>query len=518
MFSSLQRVFPDNTIVDDHQLVLDGVSARDLAAAYGTPVTAISASHVRARARAWVQALDCWPGIAHVHYACKALTTVGLLQLIGEEHLGADVASGGELAVAIAAGIPGSDIVVHGNNKSIAELEQAVAAGVGYVVLDAADELELLATIAADAGRVQPVLVRVNPDIHVETHEYIATAHAGSKFGVAPASAIAMLKRANALPSLDAQGIHVHLGSQLLDLDAWRLVIDWLSNFARTAANAGLSIDVLDLGGGLGIAYEPDQQPPLISDTGALIVERMTDAWQQVDLPLPGTLIVEPGRSIVGGAGVTIYEVGVVKQDGPIGYVNVTGGMSDNPRPMLYKARYHALMADRADAAPTGTWWIAGHHCESGDVLIEDAELASPARGDLLAIAATGAYTVSMGSNYNMTPRGAVVMVDSGRHYPLLHAETIATLLARDAGSNPPSPMAATPDQFVAIVEEVTARLASAYPHLGRAVIAAASGAAMVGLDLRDPPTLDQISARAEAALTPGAGAVPANTPRGEAL
>jgi len=167
-------------------------------------------------------------------------------------------------------------------------------------------------------------------------------------------------------------------------------------------------------------------------------------------------------------------------------------------------------MADRADAEPTGKWWVAGHHCESGDVLIEDAPLASPARGDLLAIAATGAYTVSMGSNYNMTPRGAVVMVDAGRHYPLLHAETIATLLARDAGAGKATSPAPAPDQFVAIVEEVTERLTSAYPHLGRAVIAAATGAAMVGLDLRDPPSLDQIRARAEAALA--VNTEPANT------
>ncbi len=434
MFEQLQTVLPTTADAPGGELRLGGVPVTELAREYGTPVIAYDRAHVEAAARAWLDAFETHPAGATVAYATKAFTSVGMLRLLGDLGLGADVSSLGELQVALRAGIAPDRIVLHGNNKSRAELEAAVEAGVGLVVLDAEQELELLELVARDAAATQAVLVRVNPDIDVETHRYISTSHAGSKFGVPSDVAARMLERAAASEHLDARGVHVHLGSQLLDTEPWRRVLAWLADWALELwERCGVVIRTLDVGGGLGIAYVEDQQPPTPADIAAAVRETLRDSWETVGLELPH-LVLEPGRSIVGQAAVTLYTVGVVKQTGDdeIRYVNVDGGMSDNPRPVLYQARYRALLAERVNDPADGTWWVAGVHCESGDVLVEDAQLPTPRPGELLAIPATGAYAASMSSTYNQVPRCAVVLVDGGTHRPLLRRETLDELLTRD--------------------------------------------------------------------------------------
>lgn len=434
MFTQLRAIFPTTADAPEGELRIGGVPAGELARAYGTPVIAYDGAHVEQAARAWIDAFETYPGGATVAYATKAFSSVGMLRLLGELGLGADVSSLGELQIALRAGIAPSRIVLHGNNKSRDELEAAVDAGVGLVVLDAEQELELLEHVAREAGAVQPVLVRLNPDIEVETHRYISTSHAGSKFGVPGDVAASMLVRAEASDHLKARGIHVHLGSQLLDASPWRMVLDWLATWAlELRARTGFVMHTLDIGGGLGIAYVEDQHPPTPRDIATAVRGSLRDSWEAVGLDLPH-LVLEPGRSIVGQAAVTLYTVGVVKQTGDddIRYVNVDGGMSDNPRPALYQARYRALLAERVNDPADGVWWVAGVHCESGDVLVEDAPLPTPRPGELLAIPATGAYAASMASTYNQVPRCAVVLVDDGAHRPLLRRESLDELLARD--------------------------------------------------------------------------------------
>jgi diaminopimelate decarboxylase len=435
MFDDLRAILPITAEAPDGVLRIGGVPVTELAGAYGTPVIAYDAEHVRAAARAWVEAFADYPAGASVAYATKAFSTVGLLRMLRDIGLGADVSSLGELEVALRAGVDPARIVLHGNNKSREELDTAVANRVGLVVLDAESELELLEQVAAARGLAQPVLVRVNPDIVVETHRYISTSHAGSKFGVPGEVAARMLERAAASQWLDPQGVHVHLGSQLLDVAPWRLVLHWLAGWARELRDrTGIEIRTLDVGGGLGIAYLETHEPPSPADIAGVVRSILAETWvEEQGLHLPH-LVLEPGRSIVGQAAVTIYRVGVVKAtaEDDIHYVNVDGGMSDNPRPVLYQAQYRALLAERANEPAGGTWWIAGVHCESGDVLVEDAPLPEPRTGDLLVIPATGAYAASMASTYNMVPRCAVVLVEGGEHQLLLRRETVADLLARD--------------------------------------------------------------------------------------
>jgi diaminopimelate decarboxylase len=436
MFEELRSVLPHTAEVDDAgQLRIGGVSAREIVDAVGSPVLVLDEAHVRANARAYVDGLAAAgaPAGSRVVFACKSLCNGALLRVLVEEGLGADVASGGELAIALRAGVDPANIVMHGNNKSRAELAAAVDAGVGLVVLDALSELDLLEEVAREAGARQPVLVRVNPDIVVETHKYIRTAHAGSKFGLDSAQALDLLERAHASDHLEARGAHVHLGSQLLDDRPWTEVIDWLATWAGQLLERGVPFDVCDLGGGLGISYLPHHPPPAIGELVAHAVGHLRSAWAREGIAghVP-QLIFEPGRSIVGQAGVSLYTVGALKESGGYRYCNVDGGMSDNPRPVLYQAEYRALLAERADEPAAETWWVAGVHCESGDVLIEDAPLPTPRTGELLAVAATGAYSASMASNYNAVPRPPIVLAAGGELRLAQRRETLDDLLGRE--------------------------------------------------------------------------------------
>jgi diaminopimelate decarboxylase len=413
------ELFPDSARVDGGVLSLGGVQAQALAEEHGTPLVVYCEETVRAQARAYREAA---PG-ALVVYGTKAFANVALLRILREERVGADVSTLGELEFARRAGVPGDRTVVHGNNKSEEELRAAAEAGVRFVVLDALDEVEL----AAAAG-VQRVLVRITPGIDADTHEKIRTAHVGSKFGLPPEQAREAIERAHAA-GLEVAGVHLHIGSQLIDPQAGLETVDWLKDFAA----GGWVPLVVDLGGGLGIRYVECERPPAIREFVATLLARLHDGWPGE----PPQVVLEPGRSIVGPAGLTLYRVGVVKQASPeLTYVAVDGGMSDNPRPQLYGARYEALLANRADEEPAGTYHVAGKHCESGDVLIEGVQLPEPRRGDLLAVPSTGAYTLSMGSNYNAVPRPAAVLVRDGEARLIRRRETLDDLLRQEEAAS----------------------------------------------------------------------------------
>lgn len=404
--SNVLELFPETALVEDGGLSLGGVPTDRLADAHGTPLLVYCEQTIRSQVRAYREAA---PG-ALVVYGTKAFANVALLRLLAEEGAGADVSTLGELAFARAAGIAGERLVFHGNNKSEQELRAAAEAG-ALVVLDAAGEAE-----AAAAAGVRRVLVRLTPGVDAVTHRSIRTAHAESKFGLAPDAAEREVARAREL-GLEVEGLHVHVGSQLGRTDESVLALERVLAFLD---RLGWHPHVLDLGGGLGVRHSREEQVPSVAEFVRPLVELVPEGVQ---------LILEPGRSLVGRAGVTLYRVGSVKESGGVTYAAIDGGMSDNPRPQLYGARYEALLANRTDELPDGVYRVAGKHCESGDVLIEAAELPEPRPGDVLAVPATGAYTLALGSTYNGVPRPAVVLVADGEARLIRARETVDDLL-----------------------------------------------------------------------------------------
>jgi diaminopimelate decarboxylase len=409
------ELFPETAAVEDGDLAIGGVRVPPLAEEFGTPLVVYCERTIRSQARAY-RLVD--PD-ALVVYGTKAFPNVALLRLLAEEGLGADVSTLGELEFALRAGLSGDRIVFHGNNKSDAELRAAAEAG-ALVVLDALEEVER----AAAAG-VRRVLVRVTPGVEAETHRSIQTAHSESKFGLGPDGAVAAVGAALDA-GLDADGLHVHIGSQLARVDESVVAVDRLVEVARRCSDElGWTPRLVDLGGGLGISHSRDEHVPAAGDFARTVIERFRSVWRE-----PVRLVLEPGRSLVGRAGVSLYRVGVVKETAGVTYVAIDGGMSDNPRPQLYGSRYEALLANRAAEAPAGEFRVAGKHCESGDVLIDRVELPTPRRGDLLAVPATGAYTLGMASNYNGVPRPAAVLVGEGSARLIRRRETLDDLLA----------------------------------------------------------------------------------------
>jgi diaminopimelate decarboxylase len=400
------ELFPESARIEEGELMLGGLGATRLAEEHGTPLLVYCEQTIRSQVRAY---RDAAPG-ALVVYGTKAFANVGLLRLLAEEGAGADVSTLGELAFARAAEIPGERIVFHGNNKSAEELRAAAEAG-ALVVLDAPREAE-----AAAAAGVRRVLVRLTPGVEAVTHRSIQTAHEESKFGLAPDAAEREVERARKL-GLEVEGVHVHVGSQLGRADESVLALGRVLAFLE---RLGWRPRVLDLGGGLGVRHNRAEELPQVADFLRPLVELVPDG---------ASLILEPGRSLVGRAGVTLYRVGSVKESGGVTYAAIDGGMSDNPRPQLYGAWYEALLANRAGELPSGVYRIAGKHCESGDVLIEAAELPEPRPGDLLAVPATGAYTLALGSTYNGVPRPAVVLVADGDARLIRARETVDDLL-----------------------------------------------------------------------------------------
>ena len=400
------ELFPETARIEGGELALGGLRAKELARRHGTPLLVYCEQTIRSQVRAYREAARG----ALVVYGTKAFANVALLQLLAEEGAGADVSTLGELAFARTAGIPGERLVFHGNNKSEEELRSAAEVGT-LVVLDAPGEAE--AAAAAGVGRV---LVRLTPGVEAVTHRSIQTAHEGSKFGLAPDAAEREIERAREL-GLEVEGLHVHVGSQLGRTDESVLALERVLAFLERLR---WRPRILDLGGGLGVRHNRDETLPSVAEFVGPLLERIPDGV---------SLILEPGRSLVGRAGVTLYRVGSVKESGGVTYAAIDGGMSDNPRPQLYGARYEALLASRADELASGVYRIAGKHCESGDVLIEAAELPHPRRGDLLAVPATGAYTLAMGSTYNGVPRPAVILVSDGDARVIRFREGVADLL-----------------------------------------------------------------------------------------
>ena len=414
---------------------------RDAVARFGSPVLLIDEDDVRARARAFVEAYTA-AGARRVYYAGKAFLATTVARWMVQEGLGIDVASGGELSVAERAEVPGDVIVMHGNNKSMVEIEQAMSVGVDRIVIDSFEEIVRIAEAAARAGIVQKVLVRVTVGVEAHTHEYIATAHEDQKFGLSGTHDIdEAVRRITALPSLTLVGLHSHIGSQIFDASGFEVAAERIVAIAhRIWDQQGVEIEELNLGGGMGIAYLESDDPldaaTMARQIGAIVAAQC----EAVGIPCPA-LAFEPGRAIIGPAGVTVYEVGTVKpvhlDDGDIRwYVSVDGGMSDNIRTALYDAEYTVVLASRASEAPTRLCRVVGKHCESGDIVVRDAWLPEDlSPGDLLAVAATGAYCRSMASNYNYIPRPAVVGVRQGETKVILRRETLDDLLHLDPGA-----------------------------------------------------------------------------------
>ncbi|WP_425956403.1 diaminopimelate decarboxylase [Xylanimonas sp. McL0601] len=456
MSAPLGAPWPASAGRDGGALVLGGVSAPALAAEHGTPAYVLDESDFRARARAYRAAFaDAFEAIGtgvDVYYAGKALLTVAVARWAREEGLRVDTASGGELAVALRAGVPGAELGLHGNNKSDGEIDAALVAGVGRIIVDSLAEVDRVAALAAARGVAAPVMVRVTTGVHAGGHEFISTAHEDQKFGLSvnagpdggDAPAMQALLRVQERPSLRLLGIHSHIGSQILDgagfVEAARAV---LRLRADLAARTGVLVEEVDLGGGYGIAYLPGEETVDPFTIARDIAHAVATASAELGTALP-RISIEPGRAIVGPSGVTLYTVGTVKpvlvtgDDGATFtrlYVSVDGGMSDNIRPALYGARYHAELANRTSTAAPALARVVGKHCESGDIVLQEIRLPGDiAAGDLLAVAATGAYGRSMASNYNLLPRPPVVAVADGASCVIVRRETVDDLLALDQG------------------------------------------------------------------------------------
>ncbi|HEY2273167.1 MAG TPA: diaminopimelate decarboxylase [Jatrophihabitantaceae bacterium] len=419
-------------------LHLSGRSVPDLAAEHGTPALLLDEDDLRGRARAYRTAFTD----SDIYYAGKAFLCTTVARWIADEGLGLDVCTGGELGVALAAGFPADRIAVHGNNKSRAELQRAVDARVGHVIVDSFDEIERLAQIAADAGVQQPVLVRVTVGVEAHTHEFIATAHEDQKFGFSLRDGVAERAVAAVLdaPSLHLAGLHSHIGSQIFETAGFEVAAHRVVGLAATIRDThGIEVDEINLGGGLGIAYVAGDDPETPKQTVDRLVAIVERECAAAGLRRP-RLSLEPGRAIVGPSAITVYEVGTVKQvrlDGGAmrTYVSIDGGMSDNIRTALYDAEYTCAIANRASSAEPILARIVGKHCESGDIVVRDTWLpADVAAGDLIAVAATGAYCRSMASNYNHVPRPPVVAIRDGLASVIVRRETEDDLLRLDTG------------------------------------------------------------------------------------
>ncbi len=425
-------------------LQIAGVSATDLRERFGTPLYVIDEDEVRGRARrtlsAFRNATAAHGAQARVYYAGKALLTTEVVRWVTDEGLAVDVCSGGELAVALAAGADPSRLGFHGNNKSVAELERAVEVGIGSIVIDSLHELERLASIVERLGRSQAVLVRVNSGVHAETHDFLATAHEDQKFGFTLTDAAAIVARIRATPGLQFMGLHCHIGSQIFGTAGFAESAARLVEAHAELLQSG-EVPVLNLGGGFGIAYTSVDDPTPIEDLAAGIVNAVARECEKRGIPIPN-LAFEPGRAIVGSAGVTLYEVGTTKAVALADatqrlYVSVDGGMSDNARPALYGAQYSARIASRRSDASPALVRVVGKHCESGDIVVDAEYLPGDiAPGDLLAVPATGAYCFSLASNYNYVPRPPIVAVRAGQARVIVRGESIDDLLARDAGAD----------------------------------------------------------------------------------
>ncbi len=418
------------------RLRIGGCDCVALAEQYGTPLYVMDETHIRNMCRGYIRLLQEKYPNATVAYASKAFSTLAIYEIVRQEGLGADVVSGCELYTALKAGMPADKIYFHGNNKSPAELALAVREGVHAVVVDSLYEIDVLNVIAGKAGAVQNVLVRVNPGIDAHTHRFIQTTRPDSKFGfsIADGTAQEVICGLSEKKNLRFAGLHCHIGSQIFELKPFALAVDKMTDFMeRLFVTCGLTVEELNLGGGYGVTYTDEDKPLAPWQYVDAIVEQLTACLQKKKIA-PPKLVLEPGRSIVGEAGITLYTVGAVKEiKGLKKYIAVDGGMFENPRYALYQSKYDAAIADRANQPPAETVTVAGKCCESGDILIEDIRLPSVRSGDVLAVFTTGAYNYSMASNYNRNAVPPVVLVQNGESDYIVKPQSYEDIVARDA-------------------------------------------------------------------------------------
>ncbi|MGB9619980.1 MAG: diaminopimelate decarboxylase [Armatimonadota bacterium] len=426
-------------INDRNHLEIGGCDTVELAAEFGTPLYVVDEALIRGNCRAYRSAFARHYGDSAIAYAGKAFIVTAMCALAKQEGLWLDVASAGELYTAANANFPADRILMHGNFKTPAELEMALDYGVGFVVVDSFVEIDALGAVAKAAGKTQPILLRCNPGVDPHTHRLISTGQEDSKFGfnIRDGSAMRAAKRALEMPGLDLRGVHCHIGSQLFDLTPYTESAPVMTQFIRQVRDeTGAELAVLDLGGGLGVRYLEEHKPPSIEQFAETVSTAVISAAASAELDRP-MLIVEPGRSIVGEAGTTLYTVGPIKEvdiaepPGRRTYLAVDGGLSDNPRPALYDAVYSALIANRAGDAPSRSYTVSGRHCET-DLLIPSVRLPEAHTGDLLAVQTTGAYNFSMASNYNRFARPAVVFVADGKADLVVRRETLDDLVRCD--------------------------------------------------------------------------------------
>lgn len=419
-------------IKDDGHLEIGGCDCVDLAGEFGTPLFVMDEEHIRAQCRRFRESFAGYGVETEIIYASKAFISTAMCQLVADEGLSLDVMGGGELYLAVKSGLSAGRIFMHGNNKTPDELKLALELGVGHIVVDSYDELHLLNKLAGEAGKRQVILLRITPGIKPETHGYIQTGQVDSKFGFGLSDGIALeaVKKALEMPNLRLEGIHAHIGSQIFVLHSYEKAVEIVMGFLADIRNeTGVTLGVFNMGGGLGIKYKVADEPSTIEDFAEVILEGVKKEAAEHDFPIP-KVMVEPGRAIVGNAGVTLYTVGTIKDiPGVRTYISVDGGMSDNLRPMLYGAIYEAHLANRMKDEKTRTVTIAGKHCESGDVLVKEALLPEPKVGDVLVTLATGAYGYVMANNYNKQPRPAVVLVKDGKAKIIVARETYEDLL-----------------------------------------------------------------------------------------
>lgn len=422
-------------IDDEGVLNIGGVSTSELVESFGTPLLVLDEEEIRQNIGKYVNSFEENYCNFKVLYAGKAFLNRTLCKVLEEEKIGLDVVSGGELYIALQAGFPPEEIYFHGNNKLPAEIEMGLENDIGRFMVDNLQEAELLNELAGKKDKQVDVILRITPGIEAHTHEFIQTGHLDSKFGVSftNGQALNLIKKIINSENLNLKGLHAHIGSQIFDFIAYEKLIEVMFEFLdEIKTETGQILKELDLGGGLGIMYTEEDDPPVINDFIEVVTNKVSDEADNYNYPLPQVLI-EPGRSIVGTAGTTLYRVGTIKKVPEMSkYIAVDGGMTDNIRPALYDADYDAFLANRCNEKAAEKVTIAGKCCESGDILIEDINLPAARPGDILAVTSTGAYTYAMSSNYNGIPRLAVVLVRDGEANLIIKRESYDDLIGND--------------------------------------------------------------------------------------
>ncbi|MBQ7975299.1 MAG: diaminopimelate decarboxylase [Clostridia bacterium] len=424
------------SVNENNHLVIGKSDAVELAKEYGTPLYVLDEDLLRKNCRTYKQAIDkYYGGNGLILYASKALSCMHVYKTVESEGLGVDVVSGGELYTAYKAGFPMEKVYFHGNNKTVSELELAVSLGVSHIVVDNADELQMLDSVSEKAGKVQKIIFRIKPGVDAHTHDFVKTGQIDSKFGVAleNGEAFEIIKAAAEYKNLEIDGIHCHIGSQIFDIEPFCHAAEIMMGFmAEIKAKLGIELKQLNLGGGFGIRYVEEDDPIPYDEYIKSVSEVVAREAEKHGLKVP-FILMEPGRSIVASAGVTLYTVGNVKDIKDVRkYISIDGGMGDNPRYILYGSEYTAVAANHAGSPYDDVATVVGKCCESGDIIIENGKVQTFTRGDIMAIQATGAYNYSMSSNYNRIPRPAMVAVSEGKSKVIVKRETYDDIIRND--------------------------------------------------------------------------------------